>query len=103
MQRSSEIGLFPVRVQTAHSATGPVDDPLESSWAISRVVFRNEDTATLNQYLREQGLVDMKDFIEIQIKAKEDRTKFHQDMLQLFRQKFVSEDGKIVLKKDNDE
>jgi energy-coupling factor transporter ATP-binding protein EcfA2 len=48
MQRSSKIGLFPVRVQTAHSATGPVDDPLESSWAISRVVFRNEDTATLN-------------------------------------------------------
>lgn len=48
MSRHSKIGIFPVRVQSAHSATGPVDDPLESSWAISRVVFRNEDTTTLN-------------------------------------------------------
>ncbi len=74
----------------------------DCNWMVVKT-FVNKDTATLNQYLREQGLVDMRDFIEIQIKAKEDRTKFHQDMLQLFRQKFVSEDGKIVLKKDNDE
>lgn len=48
LRQNSKIGLFPVRVQTTHSATGPVDDPLESSWAISRVIFRNEDTKVSN-------------------------------------------------------
>lgn len=48
MRRFSKIGLFPVRVQRASSGDGPVDDPLASSWAISRVIFRNEDTTYSN-------------------------------------------------------
>ncbi len=48
LRQHSKIGLFPVRVQTAHSASGPVDDPLESSWAVSRIIFRNEDTVISN-------------------------------------------------------
>ena len=70
----------------------------DCNWMVVKT-FVNKDTATLNQFLREQGLIEMKEFIKIRIKAHDNKAKFHHDMLELFRQKFVSENGKFVLKK----
>lgn len=70
-------------------------------WIIVKT-FVNKETATLNQFEKEQDLQEMKQFFDVHIKAKERREVFYKDMLSLFREKFVSVDGKVVPKDRND-
>ena len=67
------------------------------NWIVVKT-FVNKDTATYNQFDKEQDLISMKDFFDLHIKAQDRKEKFYQDMLELFREKFVSVDGKIVPK-----
>ena len=66
-------------------------------WIIVKT-FVNKETATLNQFEKEQDLQEMKQFFDVHIKAKERGEVFYKDMLSLFREKFVSVDGKVVPK-----
>ena len=67
------------------------------SWIIVKT-FVNKDTATLNQFEKEQDLKIMKDFFFVHIKAQERKEKFYQDMMGLFKENFVSVNGKVVPK-----
>jgi hypothetical protein len=70
-------------------------------WIIIKT-FVNKDTATLNQFEKEQDLKIIKDFFFVHIKAQERKQKFYQDMLGLFSENFVFVNGKVV-PKDYDE
>jgi hypothetical protein len=70
-------------------------------WIIVKT-FVNKDTATWNQFEKEQDLKEVKEFFDVHIKAKERREVFYKDMLSLFREKFVSVDGKVVAKDYDD-